>query len=75
MFTWTLRKRCQLLIFGLIITLKINSFYSKNRACSDIVGLANRIKNLEGDPGNTSEHKEILYHEKYSEIKSRTLMI
>ena len=55
--------------------MKINSFYSKNRGCSDIVGLANRIKNLEGDPGNTSEHKEILYHEKYSEIKSWTLMI
>ena len=75
MFTWTLRKRYQLLIFGLIFALRINSCYSKDRGCSDIGGLANRIKNFEGGSGNTSEHNLILYHEKHSEIRSWTLMI
>ena len=33
---WTLRKRYQLLIFGLIFALSINSCYSKDRGCYDV---------------------------------------
>ena len=64
------KKISTLKIFGLIFALRINSCYSKDRGCSDIGGLANGIKNVEGGSGNTSEHNVILYHEKYSEIRS-----